>query len=400
MVAAVRTFLTFLLILALIVGAVALYLYVTTPHETAGVTFPLSGAARSMIASAPASADAFAYIPRAAALASKLSANPVTRDLMQSWSSDRALPRPWMVGGADLLVWQSGKQTRYLLRLDPIRAALVRIYLMASGDVGGTILINAPTDQPISADELARIESLAARLPTADALVVQRTGSRGAFPPIGRPSVSSVAMTDNDIVITSHAEGTAVNGRPPLDTRFARGAILSASFVSAPRLFDDLNRLFGRKVSDLVSSGGSVSIYDIDTGKLLPRPLGVISVPATPDRRPAAEMLNQIGGRTAEKSGELVISFDDSLDTYLKDAIDASTVAGGQWAARIDAQRMAPVLDRLQDNVGLRIASPRLFRAARDLQRWMGSLQQAKTIDATDVSDGSTEELKVRITAK
>ena len=400
MVAAVRTFLIFIVVLALIAGAIALYLFVTMPHETAGVTFPLGRAAHAMVASVPASADAFAYIPHAAGLESKLSRNPITHDIVASWTSDRALPRPWMIGGADLLAWQSGKETRYLLRLDPVRAALVRIYLMASGDAGGTILINAPTEQPIAADEVARFEALAAKLPAGDALVVQREQSRGAFPPIGRPAVSSVALTDNDIVIASRAGRTAGGGCPPLETKFARGAILSASFCSAPRLFDDLNRLFGRRVSDLVSAGGSISIYDIDTGRLLPRPLAVISVPATGDRRPATEMLNNIGARTAEKDGELVISFDDSIDAYLKDAIDTASVPGGQWAARVDAQRIAPILDRLKDNVGLRIASPRLFRAARELGKWIDGLHQAKTIDATDTSDGTTEELKVRITAK
>lgn len=400
MVAAVRTFLTFLLILALIGGAIALYLYVTTPHETAGATFPLSGSARAMIASAPASAAAFAYIPRAAALEEKLNANPITRDVITSWSAERALPQPWMLGGADLLVWQSGKQTRYLLRLDPVRAALVRIYLMAAGDVGGTILINAPSEQSIAPDEVAQIEALTVKLPTADAVVVQRTASRGAFPPIGRPVVSSVAISKDDIVITSHAQGTAAGGAPPLETHLARGAMLSASFASAPRLFDDLNRLFGQKISDLVSGGGSVSIYDVDTGTLLPRPRTVISVPASANRRPASEMLSRYGARTAEKDGELVLSFDDTIDAYLKDAIDSSSVSGGRWAARIDVQRLAPILDKLKDNVGLRIASPRLFRAARDLDRWIENLHQAKTITATDSFDGTIEELKAGVTAK
>lgn len=399
MVAAVRTIVTLIVILAVIAGAIALFLYVTTPHETAAVTFPLSGEARAMIASAPASADAFAYIPRAAALQSKLNANPITRGVIASWSSTRALPRPWMIGGADLLMWQTGKETRYLLRLDPVRAALVRAYLMATGGSGPAILINASSEPPIAPDELARIESLAATLPAADAIVVQRSGARGAFPPIPRPAVSSVAVTPADIVVTSHAFAAAGRGGP-LNARLAKGALISASFASMPRLFEDLNRLFGRRVSDLVGDGGSIAIYDIDTGKLLPRPLGVIALPATGDRRPATELLDKLGARTAERDGELLVAFDDSIDTYQKDTIDASTVPNGRWAVRLDPPRLAPILGQLEHNIGLRIASPRLFRGARDLERWIGSLERAKTIDAVDLSDGTTEELKVRITAK
>jgi hypothetical protein len=165
-------------------------------------------------------------------------------------------------------------------------------------------------------------------------------------------------------------------------------------------MFDDLNRLFGHKVSDFVRDGGSVSLYDVDSGKLLPRPLGVISVPPAADRRQTAESLTKYGARTAERGEELVIAFDDSIEAYLREAPDAVAVPGGRWAARIDAQRLAPILNRIKDNVGLRIASPRLFRAARDLDRWIGTLDLARSIEATETTDGSTDELKVRIYAK
>jgi hypothetical protein len=392
-----RTFLTVVVILAVLIGGVALYLYFTTPHETAAVSFPLSGTAHAMVASVPASAEAFAYVPRAAALESKLRANPVTRDIIESWSTTRSMPRPWMIGGADLLAWQSGKQTRYLLRLDPVRAALVRVYMNLTGNAGGTVLINAPTENPITADEVAAIEALAAKLPQGDALVVQRSNSRGAYPPIGRPAVSSVEVTPTDINITSRANG---GGQPPpavpLQAHYADGALLSASFASMPALFKDLDRMFGKKVSDLVANGGSLTLYDVRTGTLLPSPKAVIGLPTDAD----AEQLTKLGARTARKDGELIVSFDDSIDTYQKDTVRTTAVPGGRWAARIDAARMAPILEKIQDNVGLRIASPRLFRSARDLGRWIGNLREAKMIDATATSDGSVDELKVRVSAK
>ena len=305
-----------------------------------------------------------------------------------------------MIGGADLLMWKNRDRTRYLLRLDPVRAAIVRIYLMARGDTGGTILINAPTEPPIDAAELAQIEQLAARLPPGDGFVVQRKSSRDAFPPIARPVVSSVQATESEIVIVSRAQVGRAESPSHINARFPQGALLSATFRSPPRVLDDLNRLFGTKVSHLFSDGGSVALYDVDTGTLLPRPLGVMIFPPTEERRATVQPLTKYGLRVAERPDELVVSFDRSLDTYLKDRSETVALAAGRWAARIDAQRLTPILHRLNDNLGLRIASPRLFRGARDLGRWIGSLEQAKIVEATDSIDGPDEELKVRVSAK
>ncbi len=409
MVAAVRTFITLLVIIAVIVGATAIFLYATSPDETGVIRFPLSKRDRGVIASVPASAEVFAYLPRAAALEGKLRRNPVARDLIASWTANRRLPRPWMLGGADLVMWQSGGRTRYLLRLDPVRAMLVRVYLMAGGDSGDTILINAMQGRTLGQDDVARIEGLAAKLPPGDAFVVQRAAARGSFPPLARPTVSSVSVTDSEIVITSRANAPqpasghplpAGRGEGTLSAQFARTAILSATFASPPRVLQDLNRLLGTKVSTLLSDGGSIALYDVDTGKLLPRPLGVLVVKASEDRREAIKPLSQVGGRVVERPDELVVAFDDSIDVYLKDAVDRIEVPGGQWAVRIDAQRLAPILARLKDHVGLRIASNRLFRSARSLHGWIGSLEQAKMIEASDSFDGAEEELKVRVTAK
>jgi len=400
MVAAVRTFLTILIIVAVAAGALALYLYLTTPHETVAVRFPLTAAERAAIARVPASADAFVYVPRAAQLQAKLTRNPMTRALVQSWRSQHAMPQAWILGGADLIAWQSGKENRYLLRLDRVRQALVRLYLAMNGDVGRSVLINGAGEPSIEATELDAIEALSASLPPGDALVVQRERSRAAFPPIGRPSVSSVQIGDDDLQIASVAPASSSGNAAPLQIRVARSAILSASFATPPRMLGDINRLFGNKVSDLLSDGGSIALYDIDTRKLLPRPLGVITFPATGGHPADLDVLRKLGGRSERKGSDLVIAFDDSIDTYLRDAVDGAVVPGGRWAVRIDAERMMPILDRLRNNIGLRIASPRLFRAARDLDRWLGDLQQAKTIDATASTRGSFEELKVRATTK
>ena len=60
----------------------------------------------------------------------------------------------------------------------------------------------------------------------------------------------------------------------------------------------------------------------------------------------------------------------------------------------------APGSGRINDSIGLRIVAGRVYRSARDLNRWIEALQEATSIEAADSFDGATEELKVRIAAK
>ena len=71
-----------------------------------------------------------------------------------------------------------------------------------------------------------------------------------------------------------------------------------------------------------------------------------------------------------------------------------------QWALRIDPARLVPVLQDVGDNIGLRIAAPRTYRAARDLRRWIGALEKASSIEAGASASGGIEELRVQIAAK
>ncbi len=411
MVTAVRKFLIFVIVLAVIVGGAGMFLVLTTPRQSVGIRTPLGARERALLAHVPESAEAFAIIPTAAALDAKLRANPVTRGAIESWSAHQPLPRPWMIGAADLLAWKNGEETHYFVRLDPFRAVLVRIYLMAGGDIGGTLLINDPAEQPLDSAAQSRIVDLASKLPAGDALVVQREVSRGAYPPIGRPAVTIVQVSDTEIRLTSVGAavpgGRAVGGAPAA-TRFPRSALLSASFTTPPRLIGDLNRLFGAKVSTLLDDGGTIALYGVSTRTLLPRPLGVIAVPADTQRRAVFESFVKtlrtaeavgIHVRTAERGNLLLLSFDDSIDQYLRDAFDPAP-GDGQWEMRIDPGRLAPILGELGKSVGLRIAAPRLFRSARDLDEWISGLEQAKAIEATDSVDSSGETLRVRIAAK
>src|SRR5207237_10546995 len=114
---------------------------------------------------------------------------------------------------------------------------------------------------------------------------------------------------------------------------------------------EDLNRLFGAKVSPILENGGTIAIYDVDARKLLPRPLGVIAVPADDARRAAfrefvdrarqAEALG-VEVRAGEHNGELVFSFDRTFDVYLKDGVVPRRWPPGRWSLRADPRRLAP----------------------------------------------------------
>jgi hypothetical protein len=391
MVTAVRKILISLGVLIVIVVGVAALLLFTAPPQTSET--------RSLIAQVPASAEAFAIIPRAAVLNTKLHMNPITRSAIAKWSARHPFPSPWMIGSADLVAWQNGDQVRYFVRTDRVRAFLIRTF-------GKDVSIDPTGEPPIEAGEAARILDLASRLPPGDALVVQRETGRGAFPPIGRPAVTSVAISPTEINMTSVSPGqppASPRGLQPV-LRFPRGAMLSAAFTQPPRLVADLNRLFGTRVSSLFEQGGMLCIYDVDTRKLLPRPHAVIVLPNDPQRRSILDSFRQaeaigIRIRTVEIGDTIAVSFDDSIDQYQKDAFDTAPPAN-EWALHIDAPRLVPILNDLQQNIGLRIAAPRLYRSARDLAAWIGELEQAKTIEATDSADAQTETLHVRISAK
>jgi hypothetical protein len=162
------------------------------------------------------------------------------------------------------------------------------------------------------------------------------------------------------------------------------------------------------KVAALLANGGSLALYDVEVGKLLPRPIGVFGIPAErrADFTSFVELAKQgqaLGYevRTGEREGQLLLSFDRSLDDlYLKDTFEPRQLPSARWTLRADPARLVPILSQLNDNLGLRIASPRIFRGVRDADRWISALGRASSIEANDGTDGAAEQLSVEIAAK
>jgi hypothetical protein len=398
-----------------VIALLAIYLAVTTPKRGVSLSFPLNAQQRAFLGRVPASAETFALIPAAATMQGKLSANPVTRELLQQWKASDRLPRAWMLGNADLLVWRRGKQTTLLLRLDGLRALLARASLLFSdvGDETSTtrVLLSPPDEEPIATADLDNLLASASALPPGDALVVQLEGTKGAYPPISRPAVSSIRITSADVFMTSRAPRSADAGATiVLHPRFARSSILTAAFATPSRAIEDMNRLVGAKASTLLEDGGAIVLYDVDTNKLLPRPREVIVIPATPDRRAALQdflsrvtpdALRQLAGfhvETADTPTELLVAFERaSIDRYQKDAFDAATLEANSWSLRLDPRKAIPMLQQVTGAPGLRYIAPRLFRSARDAGDWVEHLDAARFVEAGDTIEANAEVLRVRI---
>jgi hypothetical protein len=180
--------------------------------------------------------------------------------------------------------------------------------------------------------------------------------------------------------------------------------MLAAAFAAPPRILGDLDHLLGTRIDELLGEGGSIALYDVDSGTFLPRPKGVLAMPATERARQQmkdVESVTALVGETRDTGDQLLVSFDrDSMALYIKDEMVPATWPATLWALRLDPKRLVPVLRRAGDSTGLRFAAPRLHRGARDLRRWMDALQQAESVEAADSVVGGVEELRVRIATK
>ena len=416
-----KKILLIVIVIALIAGAIAFYLASTTPSRGAGLHFPLTEDQHDLLDAVPASAEAFAFIPAASVFHAKLLANPITRGPLEELGETQSLPRPWMIGGADLVIWRAGKKTSYATHLDPLRAAVVRTYLMfASGVNGsvssGTFLINAGAGEPLGRERIDQLLAMARSPDLADAVIVQQSASRGTFPPIDRPAVTTIKVNADDILLTSRARISAAQTLagedsgaplpPPMMTRprFPKNALLAATFHEPPRIVGDLDRLFIARLSHLLDDGGSIVLYDVNAGTLLPRPDGLIIANATPENQKTVEKISgavKTFGEIRQSGDQILLSFDqDSMQKYATDPPVEAQWPSNDWAARIDAKRAVPLLERLGDNTGLRLAASRIYRSVRDLRRWIEALSTAGAIEASHSVTGQTEEMRVRISSK
>lgn len=401
-----RTFIIILCVVAAIVAGTVFYLVATTPSSAPPLRLPLTASQQQLLARVPANAESYALIPVPAVLMRKLEANPITREAVARWTDEHALPPAILLGNADAVLWKSDKATSYAVRFDPVRAFVVHLWTVfrhADAQWDGRTLIIDPNESTAPLSPPPELHP-AIGLPEGDAFIVQRKDARGAFPPIGRPAMSSVRITATEIELTSRAVSQEIEPHPMAQPALPRTAMLAVAFTNPPRALGDVSRLIAADIDALVGDGATVALYDVDTGTLLPRPFAAIAVPADDDGRAALEdysrVLDAVGTRV-EQNGELIISFDrNTAPRYAHDERAPLPWPSNRWALRIDPPRLIPVLRKVGDNPALRFATPRIHRGARDLRRWMGALERARVVEAADSVTGGFEELRVRIASK
>jgi hypothetical protein len=427
-------------IAAAAIAVVAIYLVATVPTTVTPVAAPFGGAAAALLAQVPAGATDIAYARRASALYREALADPIAGPPLRQWSDRAGLTHlPLLLGSSDAVLWRSADGGfGFAARPDLMRRMLLHLYLSVSGrdDLSmenGALVMNAGEAGASATPVVSELESLAAGLPPADLMVLQREGSRGAFPPIGRPAMTAIRLTGGSILLDSRSR--AGSGEPDVQAAlpFAppAGAMLSIAMARPPRLAGELNRLFATRVTPLLDQGGMLVVYDVDARSLVPRPVGLVVLRADDAHRAAlsafvgslasmagaaaavskrrvgtveVESRDAYGMRveTAETRSELLLSFDrSSIDRYLAaPARRAVDLAPAVWTAEVIPSIAAPVVGRLSHSPGFRILAPKLYRAAADLERWMVALQGASGVDVQKDLAGGQQRLRVTIRAK
>lgn len=422
------------------IAAMVVYLYATVPTVVTPVAAPFGSAAAELLAQVPPSATDIAYARRASAIYQKALADPIAGPPFREWSDRAGLTHlPMLLGSADAVLWRAADGGfGFAARPDPLRRSLLHLYLFVSGrdDLSmenGALVMNAGEAGASAAPDASELESLATGLPPADLIVLQRKESRGAFPPIGRPAVTSIRLTGGTILLDSRSRPDGGEAAVQAELPFAPppGAMLSMAMAKPPRLAGELNRLFATRVTPLLDEGGMLVVYDVDARSLLPRPMGVVVVRADDGHRAAlsafvASLASMAGSapnvskrmvgmveietreaygmriETAETRSELLLSFDrNSIDRYLAaPARGAADTTAAVWTARVIPSLAVPIIGRLSHSPGFRILAPKLYRAASDLEKWMMALEGASSVEVRKDLAGGQERLRVTIKAK
>jgi hypothetical protein len=426
--------------IAVLVGALAvavtIWLFATASGAGWTVALPLPAADRELMAQVPADASEFALIAAAGPTHRQLERNPVTADLIHAWAEGAGARFPLLLGRADVVAWRANGRVGMAASVDAVRAVLLRAWILVSGSEEVSIerrtLFRNRSDHPMAAGDLEPLIELAAGLPRASALVWQTSESRGAFPPVGRPSASAVSLTGEGVRIqcaSAERTGDAAAQRP-LGRRFPTNAAASIEFAASPPFAGEIERLVGVRVRPLLEDGGMLVIYDVDSRTLVPRPIGLLVLPGDSGHRAAlasllgsiesigkdlvAETRRQVGPtqvvrrrafggtmETAESAGELLISFDGaSLERYLGGGFEPVEPKPAVWIARIDPSRLAPLVAAGEKNRALRLLTPKIARSARDVNRWIGYLSGVHLATARKMAGSRGDELQVVVTTK
>ena len=147
------------------IAAMVIYLYATVPTVATPVAAPFGSAAAALLAQAPPSATDIAYARRASAIYQKALADPIAGPPFREWSDRAGLTHlPMLLGSADAVLWRAADGGfGFAARPDPLRRALLHLYLFVSGrdDLSmenGALVMNAGEAGAFAALDASELE--------------------------------------------------------------------------------------------------------------------------------------------------------------------------------------------------------------------------------------------------
>jgi hypothetical protein len=336
-----------------------------------------------------------------------------------------------LLGNSEAVVWFDGEQPRAVVRASPLRRMLATTVASVAGaplTSRDSFLFYADSGATRGAAPNA-LTALAAGMP-GSIFIFDRSSKADSFPPLSRPSITAVESRDGALLI--HARANASAPAPAAATggfELPADAMLSIIFHGDSDALGDLDRILPLRLDRLASGGVLLSLYSIEaSGRLLPRPRGVIVLPENEESRQAvASIFNaatipgldspatsrQIGsikvdrierlGATIEVArdrGRLIVGMDSkSLDRYFAGKRDSVAAENGEvWVLKGDPAQLRPVVDDLAEQPALRLLAPKIVRRARDTRKVLNLLGGAKSISGVRRIRAPWEEIELTVT--
>lgn len=383
-------------VLALLLIALAIVAIAPRFAGTEAVDF---ATVKPMLAAAPPRVRNVAVIPRYAAFSAAVAGHPVAGPLWETVVPDQAAYLSWIVGNATIVFWTDGDARGLATDAGPLRVFLMKMIL--SGRGASVDEVNGRTVFTIGSTAAGGFTIDAPDPGKGHAFFCVPTGGSNAFPPMEPPSITSIRLDDDAVLVDSVAPRSADD--PP---QFApalplpSNAMLAVNVGRAPRMLRDLDRVLPEDLSAAMAGGGQVVLYAIEPKTLFPSPRGVIAVRRAPgDAASITQLLPGVAIEEALVSDRRVISFDrESLDAYRGAAFETPQVPpDAVWFAEIRPRQFVPALRVVEDHKGMKLLSRKAHRAVRNALRWLGPLETAERLTAVRRTTAGEERLRIEI---
>lgn len=427
-----RIVITLILIVVAALVAVGGFLLTGYLGEPARVTLSREAALLRLAGEAPSDARQIVIVPTFGPLVRRLSNHTITSGGMDHVARRRELELAAMlIGASPVVAWEKDDAVTLVADVRGVRRALLSFAAIVSplpvGTRGEYVTFGQAGDAAGGTSDLT-IPDLSGEL------FVLHRGGRDRYPPLERPAVSAVTVSDDRRVRISSVARRA-DDAPPVAAgvpfEVAEGSMITIVFWKKHSTLKELDRFLPVNLQRMAAGGAALTIYDVETGGLLPRPRGLFAVPQTAESLEAAATLfntavfpelgdtgvssRQVGevkidrvkklGATIEVArldGRILFGFDDtSLERYLRATrTTAKFTPDASWTVHADVAQLKPVVEKLEDHRGLRFAAPKVARSVKQTSSLLSTLPPGTLIGGSKSASGGFERVDLVIAAK